>query len=148
VQEVFLAAHRSLADFRGDSRFSTWLHRIAVNRALNHRELAAERLRRDSVPLEYPDGAIVAVASARALSPDPGEGATPLREVELAELKRRLADCLAKMPAAWRAVLTLRLGESLPYQEIARLVGTELGTVRSRLARARLAMRRCVLEEA
>ena len=54
VQEVFLAAHRALPDYRGDAKLSTWLHRIAVNRALNHRSLAAERMRHKLLPLEGP----------------------------------------------------------------------------------------------
>ena len=132
VQEVFLAAHRALDGYRGASRFSTWLHRIAVNRALNHRSLASERMRRASEPLEE----------------EAAGGSTPLRDLEMKDLRRRLADCLEKIPAAWRAILALRVDRALSYEEIAEMAGTALGTVRSRLARARLALRRCVEGEA
>ena len=138
VQEVFIAAHGALKDFRGEARFSTWLHRIAVNRALNHRGRVAERVRRASRPLE--------VAGEEA--PVPAHGAppapTPLQHLEMKELKRRLVECMEKLPPAWRAVVALRDGESRTYQEIAGALGTALGTVRSRLARARLSLRRCV----
>ena len=73
---------------------------------------------------------------------------SPLQELEMKELKRRLVDCMKKLPAAWRAVLALRDGETVPYEEIATSLGVALGTVRSRLARARLSLRRCVEGEA
>jgi RNA polymerase sigma-70 factor, ECF subfamily len=143
VQEVFLAAYRALDTYRGDSLFSTWLHRIAVNRALNHRSLAAERMRRASRSIEPPEeedeGSIPAL---------PDAGPSPLQELEMKDLKRRLAACLEKMPTLWRAVVALRDGESLSYEEIARQMEIALGTVRSRLARARLSLRRCLHEEA
>ena len=75
---------------------------------------------------------------------DPAPTASPLRALEAGELRRRLAECVQQLPASWRAVLALREGESLSYQEIATILKTALGTVRSRLARARLALRRCV----
>jgi RNA polymerase sigma-70 factor (ECF subfamily) len=146
VQEVFLAAYRGLAGFRSESLLSTWLHRIAVNRALNHRNLAAERMRRASTSLDAP-------AEEDDMDGNPGaalpsEGPSPLQELESQELKRRLAWCMEKIPSLWRATLALREGESLSYEEIAQRMDIALGTVRSRLARARLALRRCVEREA
>lgn len=148
VQEVFLAAHQALGDFRGDSRFSTWLHRIAVNQALNHRSLSGERFRREARSLDLLNGDGVLDSSSAHGQTGTGRGSTPMRDLEMKELERRLAECLKKLPPDWRAVIALRLSESLSYEEIARTVGTALGTVRSRLARARLALRRCVAEEA
>jgi RNA polymerase sigma-70 factor (ECF subfamily) len=69
---------------------------------------------------------------------------SPLQALEAEELRRRLSECLEKLPAAWRAVLALRDGEGSSYEEMARALGIALGTIRSRLARARLALRRCV----
>ena len=146
VQEVFLSVHRTLGSYRGDSKFSTWLHRIAVNRALNHRGRAEERVRQGSRPIDPPaEEESEAVAYFPAFASD---APSPLQELEMKELKRRLVDCLKKLPAAWRAVLALRDGETLPYAEIASSLGVALGTVRSRLARARLSLRRCVEGEA
>lgn len=144
VQETFLAAFRTIAEFRGDAAFGTWLHRIAVTRALNHLDRASEKLRRASRPIEgqgedAPGGPSPEVERA---APDPGP--SPLRALEAKELLRRLATCLEKLPPAWKAVVALRDAESLAYEEIAARLDIELGTVRSRLARARLALRECV----
>ena len=132
TQEVFVAAHNALSGFRGDSKFSTWLHRIAVSRALNHLERAEEKVRRASEPIEpeAPDG--------------PRAIGTPLAALEAKELMRRLADCLQRLPAAWRAVLALRDADENSYEHIAETLRVELGTVRSRLARARATLKNCV----
>ncbi len=132
VQEVFVTAHRALPGFRGDAKLSTWLHRIAVTRALNHVDKAEEKLRRASDPID-----LEAVDGPRAIG-------TPLRALEAKELMRRLADCLAKLPVAWRAVLALRDAEQHTYESIAETLHIELGTVRSRLARARASLKDCV----
>ena len=132
VQEVFVTAHRALSGFRGDAKFSTWLHRIAVTRALNHVEKAEEKLRRASDPID-----VDAVDGPRAIG-------TPLAALEAKELMRRLADCLGGLPVAWRAVLALRDAEQNSYEHIAELLQIELGTVRSRLARARTSLKDCV----
>ena len=132
VQEVFVTAHRALPGFRGDAKLSTWLHRIAVTRALNHVERAEEKLRRASDPID-----LEAVDGPRAIG-------TPLGALEAKELMRRLADCLAKLPVAWRAVLALRDAEQNSYEHIAEMLHIELGTVRSRLARARTSLKDCV----
>ena len=132
VQEVFVSAQRALPGFRGDSKLSTWLHRIAVTRALNHVEKVEEKLRRASDPID-PD----AVDGPRAIG-------TPLGALEAKELMRRLADCLGKLPVAWRAVLALRDAEENTYEHIAETLHVELGTVRSRLARARASLKDCV----
>jgi RNA polymerase sigma-70 factor (ECF subfamily) len=131
VQEVFVTAHRALSTFRGESKLSTWLHRIAVTRALNHVEKAEEKLRRASDPIgpEVIDG--------------PRAIGTPLDALESKDLMRRLADCLKKLPAAWRVVLALRDAERKTYEHIAETLQVELGTVRSRLARARASLKDC-----
>jgi RNA polymerase sigma-70 factor (ECF subfamily) len=146
VQEAFLAAHRALPGFRGDARFSTWLHRIAVNRALNHRDLASERLRRASMSLAPPEPDDPPAPAFLAAALADGSIPSPLRALELSELRRRLGRCLENLPAVWRAVVALRDGEGWSYEEIAASVGTPIGTVRSRLARARMGLRRCVEE--
>lgn len=132
VQEVFVTAHRALPGFRGDAKLSTWLHRIAVTRALNHVDKAEEKLRRASDPID-----LEAVDGPRAIG-------TPLGALEAKELMRRLADCLANLPVAWRAVLALRDAEENTYEHIAETLHIELGTVRSRLARARASLKDCV----
>lgn len=147
VQETFLTAYRSLPDFRGESSFSTWLSRIAITRALNHLDRSAEKIRRASGPLEERHGLPGRGAAANPGPLAPAAVATPLQELEARELRRRLAECLSRLPAAWRAILALRESESLAYEEIAGMLGIAVGTVRSRLARARLALRACVRGE-
>jgi RNA polymerase sigma-70 factor (ECF subfamily) len=140
VQEVFLSAWRSLGRFRGDARFGTWLHRIAVTRALNHLDRSGERARRSAVPLEPAD------ESGSGAPPADGVAATPLETLEARELAKRLAQCWERLPPDWRAVLALRQQEDLPYERIAEVLAVAIGTVRSRLARARAALRACIEE--
>jgi RNA polymerase sigma-70 factor (ECF subfamily) len=135
VQEVFLTAWRGIEGFRGEARLMTWLQTIAVSRALNHRARSAERLRRQALPLDTAEAASAA---------DPRPAASPLRLLEAGDLRRRLAHCLDRLPETWRAVLAVRDGGTQPYEAIAASLGLALGTVRSRLARARLALRDCL----
>lgn len=143
VQDVFVTAHRSISGFRGESKFSTWLHRIATTRALNHLERAEEKLRRASTPLEAEEddrpGATAVGAAALTAS-----GASPLQALEAKELMNHLVECVKLLPVAWRAVLALRDGEGMSYERIAEALRIELGTVRSRLARARTSLKDCV----
>jgi RNA polymerase sigma-70 factor, ECF subfamily len=144
VQEVFLTAWRSLPGFRGDASLATWLGRIAVTRALNHIDRGGEKVRRGSVPLSAgPDEAASSAGRVVELM-DARPGASPLRVLEARDLGRRLADCLARLPATWRAALALRHDGQRSYEEIAATLGLALGTVRSRLARARLVLKECV----
>jgi RNA polymerase sigma-70 factor, ECF subfamily len=144
VQEVFLAAFQGLQGYRGEAQFSTWLHRIAVTRALNHLDRKEEKMRRAFRELE--DGLLEVAAEAEASWVLRGPP-SPLQALEAGDLMRRLAACLSRLPAAWRAVLTLRDVDARSYEEIAALAGLALGTVRSRLARARVALRQCVAGE-
>jgi RNA polymerase sigma-70 factor (ECF subfamily) len=139
VQEVFLAAFRGLSDYRGDARLSTWLHRIAVSRAINHLQRAEERASRARVELDD-------VLDTLPVAADPG--GSPLQALQAGELQRRLADCLGRMPPAFRTILALRDVEDAAYEGIAATLGIALGTVRSRLARARLALRQCLSGDA
>lgn len=136
VQDAFLTAWKAIPNFRGEASVATWLHRIATTRALNHLERAHVRRAGQTTPIdEDPDGEGLPVPDSRP---------SPLAALEAAELARRLKRCLEELPAAWRAILALREGESLAYEEIARALDLALGTVRSRIARARTALRDCV----
>jgi len=143
VQDTFLTAWRSLGDFREEAALSTWLHRIAVTRALHHVERASERMRRASRSIDDEEtgpAALIALEGGRSRA----AAESPLRQLESKELLARLQQCLDKLPPAWRAVLALRDVDALAYDEIARVLEVALGTVRSRLARARLALKECV----
>jgi RNA polymerase sigma-70 factor (ECF subfamily) len=143
VQDTFLTAWRSLGDFREEAALSTWLHRIAVTRALHHVERASERMRRASRSIDDEESgpaALIALEGGRSRA----AAESPLRQLESKELLARLQRCLDKLPPAWRAVLALRDVDALAYDEIARVLEVALGTVRSRLARARMALKECV----
>ncbi len=136
VQEVFLSAYRNLPGFRGEAGFGTWLHRIAFTRALNHVERKAEKASRAARSLED-----------ESLREPQTPHASPFEELAASELAARVKRCLERLPAAWRAILTLREAEGKPYEAIAATLEIALGTVRSRLARARDALKTCVEEE-
>lgn len=121
VQEVFIAAHKSLKGFRGEASLSTWLHRITLNAC--HRALGA----RQAVPLSD--------------TPEPHAPHNPARAGEQAQVRERLARALAQLPPDQREAVALRELSGLDYAEIAALTGAELGTVKSRINRGRAALR-------
>jgi len=139
AQEIFLKAYRGLKGFKGASRFSTWLHTIASHHCLN----SLEARRRQ--PLAHQHGSNRAGHSSHDPPPildhlaDPAPRADSL--LEQADLARTVQAALAELTEDHRIVLVLRDIQGLSYDEIARTLGLELGTVRSRLHRARMEMR-------
>ena len=123
AQETFLRAHRSLTEFRGDAKLSTWLYAIVSRLCLNRLALAERKVARpgDEMLLRVADGA-----------------ACPHANAERGELEAALHRAIADLPEDRRVVVILRDLEGLAYDEIARALGLELGTVRSRLHRARM----------
>jgi RNA polymerase sigma-70 factor (ECF subfamily) len=122
AQEVFLRVHRSVAEFRGQARLSTWLYAITSRLCLNRLTSAERRHRR------LGQEALERVAS---------EAADAAARVERTELEAALQDAIAALPEDRRIVVVLRDVEGLSYEEIAEALDLEPGTVRSRLHRAR-----------
>jgi RNA polymerase sigma-70 factor (ECF subfamily) len=122
VQEVFLQVHRSLRDFRGDARFSTWLHRVTVNVVLMARRSAKSR----PVFTEEP---------AQDLTRD--EGPWPDEDASRRERMRSFQRCIDLLPEKKRTVFVLHELEGLPAAEIAQIVEAPVLTVRTRLFYAR-----------
>jgi RNA polymerase sigma-70 factor, ECF subfamily len=126
TQDVFVTALRTLASFRGDAQLTTWLHRVTVNASL---DLVRKRQRREGPPLddvgersdEAPGPEVAAIESVRA------------REVHAA---------LGRIPADQRAVIVLHDLQGLDYAEVAGALEVPVGTVKSRIHRARLALAR------
>ncbi len=136
VQDAFLKAHRALPDFRGDSRLSTWLHRIVVNSALM-------RLRTRRRRPETPIGALLPrfLEDGRQAEParsweEPGEAAFLRRE-----LREHVRSCVDQLPDSYRSVLVLRDLDELDTRTTARLLGLSVPAVKTRLHRARQALR-------
>jgi len=132
AQEAFIKAYRALKNFRGDSAFYTWLYRIAINTAKNHL-VAAKRRATDS-----------AVDAQEAEQYDNGdwlrEYGTPERELLANEIKQVIHDCITDLPSDLKEAITLREMEGLSYEEIATVMDCPIGTVRSRIFRAREAI--------
>jgi RNA polymerase sigma-70 factor (ECF subfamily) len=132
AQEAFIKAYRALPKFRGESAFYTWLYRIAINTAKNH---LVSRSRR-------PPGSDVEVEDAEYY-----EGGGALRDVETpesalfgAELKAVVERAIAGLPDDLRSAVTLREFDGLSYEDIAEIMACPVGTVRSRIFRAREAI--------
>ncbi len=131
VQEALFSAWRSIRSFEGTS-FRAWLFRIVTNRALDH---VRARRRRPELPLEPPDDEDVIWAEPAATGPDLVEIASSHEAVSLVE------DALRTIPEEQRAALLLRDVEGFAYEDIALITNTEIGTVKSRIHRGRLAVR-------
>lgn len=130
VQDAFLSAYQALHAFKGDAEFFTWLYRIAFNTAIS-----LKRKRRPSVSLDNH-------ARETGLDPDdPSEYVKPSASLERTEEDRRLYDAIGRLSAEHRDVLLLKDIEGLKYEEIAEVLGVPIGTIRSRLHRARLELR-------
>lgn len=130
AQEAFLHAYQALPSFKGDSEFFTWLYRIAFNAAISQK-----RKRRPTARLETGgDGALTDVVDPTSLDP-------PVPAVVRDEEAALLTAALARLSPDHRAVLVLKDIEGLMYEEIAVVVGVPVGTVRSRIHRARLELR-------
>jgi RNA polymerase sigma-70 factor (ECF subfamily) len=117
AQEAFLKAFRALPSFRGDSSFSTWLYRIAVNTCLNFRQ--SRRAPYEPLSEELPD-----LTPPVALSIEEGERAASVRAA------------VAKLPEKQRATLILKLYHELTHEEVARILGSSVGTVKANLFHA------------
>ena len=125
VQETFLRAHRSLARFDLARPFAPWVCRIAANLAVNH--VRSPRAREEALPEAHAE--------------TPSAGASPLAGVLDAEARVELARALESLSADQRAVFVLRVFDELSYKEIADALEISIGTVMSRLSRARERLR-------
>ena len=136
AQDAFIKAYRALPRFRGDSAFYTWMYRIAVNTAKNH--LAAQRRRPMDVELDLQDPEQYDL-HARLKETDTPEGVTLSNE-----LKETVERAIAALPEDLRTAIVLRELEGMSYEEIAQTMECPVGTVRSRIFRARDAIEKKV----
>jgi RNA polymerase sigma factor (sigma-70 family) len=131
AQDAFVKAWQAIRTFKGDASFYTWVYRIAVNTCLNHLKTKRNRTLHLSLnDLEINpenDPELVALVSER----------TPRRDAGLSELHRRLNESMLKLSEEHRAVVTMHDIQGMPHDEIAKVLGVNPGTVRSRLFYAR-----------
>ena len=135
TQEVFLRAWRSIESFRGDSGFSTWLFRITMNLCVDHAR------HKNAQPQTQP----LVVGEEDAERPIPDPAPTPEEHLENSELGRELAAALDEVSEEHRRIVLLRDVSGLSYTEIAEVLEISEGTVKSRLSRARIALRTILL---
>jgi RNA polymerase sigma-70 factor (ECF subfamily) len=138
TQDTFIRAHRGIARFRGDSSLVTWLHRIAVNLARNRYWYFFRRRRQDSLSLDYAIGESGDGTFADLIAADMCD---PAQESVRNEFTEVVAACMEKIDPKHREILRLRNVLNLPYEEIAQQLGINVGTVKSRIARARESLR-------
>ena len=126
-QEAFLSAYRAIGSFRGESNFSTWLYRIALNHATTRRKSLNTRQQRN-VSIETTEPVI---------DPHPG----PAETMEKKEIRERVQLALNRLEPDDAMVILLRDLQDVPYDEVARVLEIPVGTVKSRLYRARQALK-------
>jgi RNA polymerase sigma-70 factor (ECF subfamily) len=138
-QEVFITVFKHIEQFRGDSKFSTWLYRVTANHCKNRIKYLARRHDRGHDELDenmQDDDAGGTAITAPPPSPRPD------RQLEGAELERLMQEAIAELDEEHRLLVVLRDVEDLSYEEICEITGLPDGTVKSRLHRARLALRK------
>lgn len=132
AQEAFVRAWRAIGSFRGESAFYTWMYKIAVNTAKNHLVAMGRRPPMDDIAVE--DAVFVPGADRM------HESGTPERELMRQEIEQTVYSTVQSLPEELRTAITLREVDGLSYEEIAEAMGCPIGTVRSRIFRAREAI--------
>ena len=128
AQEAFLKAYRAIGRYRGDSAFSTWLYRIAVNTCLNFR--ATRRLPSEELSENLPD-------ASRGVAD----------RLEQDELSEKVREAVSRLPEKQRATLILKIYQDLTHEEVAAILGTTVGTVKANLFHALRNMRKAMGEK-
>jgi len=139
AQDVFVRVLKALPRFRGDSEFTTWMYRIAMNLARNKYRWNKSRGGQKSVSIDAPPEGRDEADNGIDL---PENRMAPGEQVAMEELERNVADELTQLPPLYREALVLRNVEELSYEDIAVLLGCKLGTIKSRIARAREELRK------
>ncbi|MCF8011941.1 MAG: sigma-70 family RNA polymerase sigma factor [Clostridiales bacterium] len=133
AQNAFIKAYRSLSGFRNEADFGTWLHRITVNLSLNEKRKKKAELSLDN-PVQTEDGEMQRLVVS--------DGDTPEEAFEKKEFRGLVHTALKNLSSEHRTILVLREMQDYSYEEIADVVGCNLGTVKSRMSRARKALKK------
>ena len=136
-QEIFIKVFKSINTFRFESTFYTWLYRIAVNTCKNRIKSSGYSLKKKIVSIENPEGS----KDGNPFSEIANGALNAMAELEKKERWMRIQKAINSLPEEQNTVVVLRDIQGLTYQEISDITGLNLGTVKSKLARARLALR-------
>jgi RNA polymerase sigma-70 factor, ECF subfamily len=145
TQEVFVKVFRNISGFHGDSSLRTWIYRIALHEASNQRRWWNRHKKQEltiDAPLENDEGETFCLADALAST-----SASPYDCAARTELEQRITAALQTLPEAFREVVVLREMEGFGYEEIAEILGVNIGTVKSRLTRGRAALREALVKD-
>jgi RNA polymerase sigma-70 factor, ECF subfamily len=145
AQDTFIRAHKGLATFRGDSSLATWLYCIGLNLARNRYWYFFRRRRQDTYSFDQPvlEGSTTSLAEVL-----PAGTTNPRSETMTDEFSSLIADCMERLDSSHREILTMRSMLDLSYEEIAMALGINVGTVKSRIARARESLRSLLMQSA
>ena len=145
TQDVFVKVFRNISSFHGEASLRTWIYRIALREASNQRRWWSRHKRQELTidePRENEEGETYCLSDALACG-----NASPFDNAAQAELRARVSAALATVPDAFREVVILREIEGFGYEEIAEILNVTVGTVKSRIARGRAALRAALTEQ-
>lgn len=144
AQDTFIRARKSIDSFRGDCSISTWLYRIATNLARNKHWYWWRRKRTHSISLDMPVGDDSTLTFTDVIS---SEAQDPAQEAVSSEFINSIPKAINSLPEKYSSVLKLRLEKDMNYDDIAKELGITVGTVKSRLSRAREFLREALREQ-
>jgi len=142
VQEAFLSAYRALKTFRSESRFSTWLYRVVVNHTKNRLQKLKTRSRHESQTIDDPPD----MEGGRPFCQTTSGDVPLIEQIEKREMYEKMQECIGSLDEEHREVLVLRDIQGFSYDEIRDILKIPDGTVKSRLFRARIALKDCLVK--
>ena len=146
TQEVFVKIFRGIGSFHGESSLRTWIYRIALHEGLNQRRWWRRHKQQEvTIEMEIVDCESGEPARLKEMLVDPGE--SPYEMATHTEARERVESALRQVPEPFRMTLILRDIEGFVYEEVAEMLGVNLGTVKSRLVRGRACLRQLLLAD-
>ena len=140
VQEAFLSAYKGIGKFRGEARFSTWLYRIVINESRNRRKQMRNRRRWEGPSLDDP----IETEDGQLRNDPPSSDPSVLEQIEQKEVRAKVQGCINGLDDEYREALVLRDIQGFSYDEIGDILKIPVGTVKSRLFRARNGLKDCL----
>lgn len=140
TQEAFIAAYKSIKKFKAEAKFSTWLYRIVINHSKNRLKQMRHTAKRGTISIDDP----IEAKSEKLLNPSLVNGANPGTQMEKREREVHVQRCITSLDHEYKEVLVLRDIRGFSYEEIRDILKIPDGTVKSRLSRARNALKDCL----